>query len=168
MNPSCQSTLENWTNGLCLLFSVLLNSQKNIGLFHKTTQSGLRLLYVTCYRCTGMVGVRLCYIYLTKHENLSIKGAILTVVLGHAHICHKPGVLSKICQPELGSHLERHLKSEEVFTGVSLTEEQVSPSTNKGLHLRHITNLLPCGLQGKPESSTVVLTMLWFLFVTMS
>lgn len=69
-----------------------------------------------------LVGVRLRYIYLTKHENRSIKGAILTVLPGRAHMCHKPGVLSKICQPELGSHLERHLKSEEVFTGLKLNK----------------------------------------------
>lgn len=86
MNPSRQSTLENWMNGLCLLFSVLLTSQKNMGLFHKTTQSGLRLLYVTCYRCTGLVSVQLRYIYLMKHEDWSIKSAIWTVVPGHAHV----------------------------------------------------------------------------------
>lgn len=68
-------------------------------------------------------------------EKQPVKSSILSVVSGHAKRyipwavqLNIPASLNKMYKPEYRSlsHQELQAKSEEVFTGLSITEEQVS------------------------------------------
>lgn len=85
-----------------------------------------------------------CYIHLKKNEKQPIKSSVLSIVSGHAQRyiprainLSIPEPLNNIYKPEYRSlsHQELQAKSEEVFTGLNITEEQVSQY--KVINVRH-------------------------------